>query len=59
MIEKASATAMYGGSGSAIVFGLTPSEWSAVGVIVGIVIAVAGFVVNTVFQWLRYRSGDK
>lgn len=57
--EKTSAAAMYGGSGGAIVFGLTPSEWSVVGVIVGIVVAVIGLAVNTFFQYLRYRRGDK
>lgn len=57
--EKASAAAMYGGSTGAVVFGLTSSEWSVVGIIVGIVVAVAGLAVNTAFQWLRYKRGDK
>jgi hypothetical protein len=50
IIEKASAAAMYGGSGSAVMFGMTPSEWSVIGVIVGIVIAVVGFAVNVWFK---------
>jgi hypothetical protein len=57
--EKASAAAMYGGSTGAIVFGLTPSEWSVIGVIVGIVVAVAGLAINTVFAYLRFKRGDK
>lgn len=46
---------MYGGSGGAIVFGLTPSQWSVIGVIVGICVAIAGLVINTWFGWRRDR----
>lgn len=54
-IEKASAAATYGGGGTAVVFGLTPSEWSVIGVIGGLVIAFLGFVVNAVFQYLKWK----
>jgi hypothetical protein len=47
--------AQYGGSGAAVVFGLTTSEWSVIGVIAGVVIGLAGFAVNTVFQYLRWK----
>lgn len=43
MQEKASAVAMYGGSLTAVVGGLSLSD---IGVIVGIVLGVAGFVYN-------------
>ena len=64
MIEKASSVATYGGAGGAVVsgaaeyLGLTPGEWQIVGVIVGIGIGIAGLMLNTLFQWLRYRRGD-
>ena len=58
MVEKASSIATYSGSGTALVFGLTPSEWSVIGVIDGLVIALAGFVVGTTFQYLRWKRGD-
>jgi ABC-type proline/glycine betaine transport system permease subunit len=51
--EKVSAAIGYGGSGTAVVFGLTPSEWSAIGVIGGLLIALAGFLVNAYFGWRR------
>jgi cytochrome c biogenesis protein CcdA len=36
--------ATYGGSGVAVVFGLTPSEWQALGVAGGLLIAAIGLV---------------
>jgi hypothetical protein len=50
IIEKASAAAMYGGAGSSLMFGLSASEWSVVGVISGIVIAVIGLIINTWYK---------
>lgn len=40
---KTANVATYGGSGAAVVFGLTPSEWQVIGIIGGLVTAVAGF----------------
>lgn len=55
MTEKSSTAAWLGGSGSAIVFGLTPTEWSVIGVIAGIVIGVAGLITNIYFQNRRLQ----
>jgi hypothetical protein len=55
IVEKASAVAMYGGSGGAIVFGLTPGEWSVVGVIAGIVVAVIGLAINVIYKHAHYK----
>ena len=57
MIEKASNTAIAGGSGVAMFFGLTPGEWQAVGVIGGLLIGLIGLAINAAFQWARYRKG--
>lgn len=66
MIEKVSHAAMNGGAGVAVVsggysgveyvLGLTPSQWSAVGVIGGLVIGLLGLAVNAYFQWKRSKS---
>lgn len=52
MIEKASATAMYGGSSGAVFFGLTANEFAAV---CGVVIALVGLVVNIWFKTQHLR----
>jgi hypothetical protein len=49
-IEKLANAAIGSGSGAAVVFGLTPSEWSVVGVIGGLVVAVAGLIVQVWFK---------
>lgn len=51
--EKLGAVVGYGGSGTAVYFGLTPGEWSAIGVIGGLLIGFAGFLVNAYFGWRR------
>jgi hypothetical protein len=66
MIEKVSHAAMNGGAGVAVVsggytgveyvLGLTPSQWSVIGVIGGLVIGMTGLVVSTYFQWKRSKS---
>jgi integral membrane sensor domain MASE1 len=58
IVSKAATAATYTGSVGAIasgmasdtVFGLTTSEWSVVGVIGGLVIALLGFAVNVYFK---------
>jgi hypothetical protein len=57
--EKISAAAGYTGSGTAVVFGLTPSEWSVVGVIGGLIIGVAGFLVNAYYGWRRLQIDEQ
>jgi F0F1-type ATP synthase assembly protein I len=64
-VEQVSNAATQGGAGVAVVsgavkgielvFGLTPNEWSVVGVLGGLAIWVAGLVVNVYFQWKRSR----
>lgn len=53
--EKASQVATYGGSGTALAFGLTPGEWQAVGVIGGLLIGVIGLCINAYFQSRRSK----
>lgn len=50
-IEKASTAMQYGGSGVAMYFGLTPSDWSVVGIIGGLLVGVAGVVVKAAIDW--------
>lgn len=54
-IEKAANAAIGSGSGAAVIFGLTPSEWSVVGVIGGLLIALAGLFVQVWFQNKRLQ----
>jgi len=49
-VSKAATTATYAGSSGAVIFGLSTSEWSVVGVIGGLIIAFLGFVVNVYFK---------
>jgi small neutral amino acid transporter SnatA (MarC family) len=49
-IEKTAHTAIYGGSGTAIYFGLSANEWAAFG---GLVIACIGLFVTWHFQRKR------
>lgn len=66
MIEKVSNAAMNGGAGVAVVsgsysgveyvLGLTPSQWSVVGVIGGLLIGVIGLAVNSYFLWKRSQA---
>ena len=50
LVEKAGVVAQYGGAGTTVYFGLSPGEWQALGVIVGIVIGIAGLAVNVWFK---------
>ena len=43
-------TATYGGSSTAVAFGLSASEWSVIGVIGGLVIAAVGLAMNWYFK---------
>lgn len=54
MIERAAATATYGGAGAAIFFGgLSISEWAALG---GLVLALAGLVVRVWYEERRLKA---
>ena len=59
MVEKLSNVAQYGGGGTAVVFGLSTSEWQVVGVIGGLVIGAVGFVVNTWFKHRHYKLAER
>jgi hypothetical protein len=41
------------------VLGLTPMQWSVVGVIGGIVIGLLGVAVNAYFGWRRLRMDER
>lgn len=63
--EKISATAVLGGSGTAVVsasaeyLGLTPGEWQIVGIVGGLAIGLLGLIVNAAinayFSWKRLQ----
>lgn len=48
--EKVANAAQYVGGGGAVIFGLTPSEWSVIGVIGGLLFAAAGFLMTAWFK---------
>lgn len=48
--EKVATAAQYVGGGGAAIFGLTPSEWSVIGVIGGLLIAALGYITSTWFK---------
>ena len=58
---KVASAATYVGSGTAFVsgaaevFGFTPAEWSVIGVIGGLLVAVVGAVVNLIYRHKHYR----
>lgn len=61
---KAASTAMYGGaglsagSGVTMFMGLSAVEWQIAGIVIGIVLGLAGFAVNLTFQFLRWQRGQ-
>jgi len=59
IVEKVSAAAAYGGGGTAVIFGLTPSEWSVVGVLGGLAIGLAGYLTNAYFGWRRDQREER
>lgn len=50
VLAKVGTGAQYVGGGSAFVFGLTPSEWSVIGVLGGLFIGALGYITNTYFK---------
>jgi allophanate hydrolase subunit 1 len=57
--HKAASAAIYGGSGTAMYFGLSPGEWQVVGVLGGLVFAAAGFVTNLYFKHQHFLLAKK
>lgn len=51
-IEQLAKAATYGGSGVAVIFGLSVNEFAA---LVGILIGIAGYITNLIFTWRRDR----
>jgi hypothetical protein len=47
-------TAMYGGGGTAVIFGLSPGQWQALGVMVGIVVGVGGLALTWYYKRKTY-----
>ena len=57
--EKVAAAVGYGGSGTAFVFGLSPGEWQALGVMGGLFIGVLGFAWNAWLGWRRDQRDER
>ena len=57
--DKVSSVATYGGSGTAIAFGLSASEWQAVGVVGGLFAAVIGILINWWFKREHLRIAQR
>ena len=55
-ITKAATTAQYGGSASAVYFGLTANEIAAFG---GLIIAIVGLIVNIWYKHQHLRLAKK
>ena len=58
-MNNITSTASYAASGGTVWLGLNSSEWGIVGVVVGIVIALATFAVNYWFQKKRLKLAEK
>lgn len=50
-LVKVSAAATVGGAGAAVYYGLTPDEWSVLGIICGIAIGLIGLLANVGLTW--------
>jgi hypothetical protein len=50
-LVKVSGAATAGGAGAALYFGMTPDEWSVIGIITGIAIGVLGLIANVGLTW--------
>lgn len=59
VIEKASAAVAYTGGGTAVAFGLTSGEWQALGVVCGLLVGVAGLIVNVYFKNKHYELAKR
>lgn len=59
MGEKTSAAIGYVGSGTSIGFGLSATDWQAIGVIGGLVLGLAGFAFNAWLGWRRDQREAK
>lgn len=55
-VTKVATLAQYVGSGGAVVFGLTTSEWSVLGIII---VAVLGFAVNWYYRAQHLRLAQE
>lgn len=51
---RAAQTALYGGGGTAVFFGLSSGEWQAIGVLAGVVVGVAGLAVTWYYKRKTY-----
>lgn len=48
VVQKAANAATYGGSGTAVFFGMTANEVAAIG---GLIVAILGLIVSQVMNW--------
>lgn len=56
MVEKAASAATYGGSASAVFFGLTANEFAAIG---GLATALVGLLINVWFKFQHLELAKK
>lgn len=57
--EKLSAVVGYAGSGTAVAFGFTTSEWQAIGVLGGLLFGAAGLAFNAWLGWRRDQREER
>lgn len=55
VITKVATAAQYGGAGTALTFGFTDNQWTAVGILGGLVIGALGLMVNVWFKSQHLR----
>jgi len=58
-VTKAATTAQYAGSSTAVAFGMTGTEWSVIGVVGGLIVAILGFAVNWFYKERHYRLAQE
>lgn len=58
LVVKTAQTATYAGGATSVVFGLTPGEWQALGVIIGIIVGVAGLAVTWYYKARHLRIAE-
>lgn len=59
IIEQTSGTATYVGATGTLIWGLSADEWTAIGVIIGLVFTAATFVVNWIYRHKTWKALHK
>lgn len=55
-VEQASGPATYFGASLTALWGLTADQWTAIGVLIGVIFTAASFAVNWVYQHKRLQE---